>query len=115
MKVDRNLLEQLNDSDLIELHNKFCYEANYTDDIINDNNEYFINEVYNDSFKAIEGALYGNYRTGDTYVKFDGYGNLNSFNDPNEVIDFADLENWLNDNYYDNQDLDVWEETDEEE
>ena len=47
-----------------------------------DNDEEFFNTFfYNNPTEAVRSAYYGDYNYCDNYVRFNGYGNLESFND----------------------------------
>ena len=47
-----------------------------------DNDEEFFNTFfYNNPTEAVRSAYYGDYNYCDKYVRFNGYGNLESFND----------------------------------
>ena len=47
-----------------------------------DNDEEFFNTYfYNNPTEAVRSAYYGDYNYCDKYVRFNGYGNLESFND----------------------------------
>ena len=58
------------------------------------NDEQFFNTFfYNNPTEAVRSAYYGDYNYCDEYVKFNGYGNLVSFNDydlENEYKDYID-------------------------
>ena len=43
--------------------------------------EFFNTYFYNNPTEAVRSAYYGNYKYCDKYVRFNGYGNLVSFND----------------------------------
>ena len=62
-------------------------EINSIDDSLDfleywDNDEEFFNTFfYNNPTEAVRSAYYGDYNYCDKYVRFNGYGNLESFND----------------------------------
>ena len=47
----------------------------------NNDEEFFNTFFYNNPTESVRCAFYGNYNFCDKYVKFNGYGNLESFND----------------------------------
>ena len=53
-----------------------------------ENDEWFFEDFFSNNQEAVRAAIYGNYNYTDEYVKFDGYGNLESFNECeyNELI-----------------------------
>lgn len=78
------ILSQINEfteSQLIELNNAYCQSANYYDDEIYNNDEDFFGTFYpnpGDGLKVAQAIFYGNYNYSHDYVKFNGYGNLES-------------------------------------
>ena len=47
-----------------------------------ENDEEFFNTWYNNKpMEAVKASYYGEYKYNDAYVRFDGYGNLESFNE----------------------------------
>ena len=56
-----------------------------------DNDEYFFNDYFSNTMDAVRAVCYGSYNYTDEYVRFDGYGDLESF-------DNYDLERELEDN-----------------
>ena len=80
----KSIVDQINNLDnenLIRLNNKYCQEANYSDNEIYGNDEDFFETFFsNNVIDAVRAATYGEYNFSDNYVKFNGYGNLESFN-----------------------------------
>jgi hypothetical protein len=76
------IIEEINDMDsdgLINLNNRYCEEVNYYDDMIYENGQdFFETHFSNDIMEAVRAASYGEYDYSDNYVKFNGYGNLES-------------------------------------
>jgi len=72
-------IDNLNESDLVNLNNRFCCEANYNDSEIYNNDEEFFNMMLgNNPMSAARAVFYGDYDYSCEYVKFNGYGNLES-------------------------------------
>jgi hypothetical protein len=69
-------------SDLINLNNLYASEilGNFNDEIFYNEDEFFNTFFYENVIGAIQCVSYGDYRYSDNYVKFNGYGNLESFN-----------------------------------
>lgn len=81
-------VDSLDNDELVELHNEYCRDCNYPDDEIYSNDENFFNEFFgNNVLKAVRAVSYGEYNYSHTYVKFNGYANLDSFNNPEPEID----------------------------
>lgn len=80
----KSIVDQINNldtEDLIRLNNSYCQEANYSDNEIYGNDEDFFETFFpNNVIDAVRSATYGEYNFSDNYVKFNGYGNLESFN-----------------------------------
>ena len=76
------IIEEINDMDsdgLINLNNLYCEESNYSDDMIYENGEDFFSTFFADNvMEAVRAVSYGEYDYSDNYVKFNGYGNLES-------------------------------------
>ena len=47
----------------------------------NNDEEFFNTFFFNNPMEAVRSSFYGDYKFCDEYVKFNGYGNLESFND----------------------------------
>ena len=59
----------------------------------NNDDDFFNTFFYNNPTEAVRSAYYGDYNYCEEYVKFNGYGNLVSFNDydlENEYKDYID-------------------------
>lgn len=70
----RELIDEANENDLISSYNDF---VSY-DDMIFENSDEFFEENFATHAKAVRAALFGHYNYNDSYVKFNGYGNLES-------------------------------------
>ena len=84
------ILELFNDlsySDKVQLNNLFCEQANYMDDYIYSNDEEFFEMFLSNPFRAVQATHYGSYNYTDDYVQFNGYGNLDSADDPEQYMD----------------------------
>ena len=80
-----DLINAMDNYDLVILNNEYCQAANYHDSEIFENDEDFFQVFFdNDTLRAIQATQFGDYRYHDNWVTFNGYGNLDSFNN---VID----------------------------
>jgi hypothetical protein len=95
------LLQSLNDDDKMRLHNEIMYELQYDDDEIFYNDDEFFNTYFeNRVLEAVRSISYGDYTYTHEFIRFNGYGNLETFNSYNlddyilydEIIDYL-LEN----------------------
>ena len=89
-----NLLDVISESNesKVHYHNIYCEVEKYYDDVIYWNDEEFFNMFFaNEVIKAVQATCYGDYSYGHEYVTFNGYGNLNSSNYPEDFMDFSAL------------------------
>jgi len=77
-----NEINLMSHSDLISLNNIYAREiqGNFDNEIWDNDEEFFYTFFENSVISAIQCVSYGDYRYSDNYVKFNGYGNLESFN-----------------------------------
>lgn len=97
-------LDNMDESELISLYNSYTYEE-APDDTFYENGDDFFNEYYShDPMAAVLATQFGSYNYNDEYVRFNGYGNLDSFSDftaVEEIKDNGDFIEWLYNNYID--------------
>lgn len=92
-------LKDLSSSELVSIHNTYCSEANYNDDEIYSNDEDFFNTFFDGRpYEVARSCFYGDYNYSHDYVVFNGYGNLESFNSPEDKIDFDGIANYILEN-----------------
>lgn len=88
-------------NDIITLWNECIDEVGYPNDRVYGNNMLFFEEMFAHPYDVVQTVAYGDWRVDDTYVVFNGYGNLSSFNywgDSNSPIDIDVIVEWLSDN-----------------
>lgn len=97
-----DLLSQISDlttAEKVYLHNAYCQNNQYYDDEIYENDEEFFNMFFeNKPFEAVRSSYFGEYKYSDDFVKFNGYGNLESFGDYS-IDNQIDLQSIANDIY----------------
>ena len=91
-------LEQLLFCDLVMTYNDYASANHY--ELIHDNDEENINNLFDTPYDAAQAAVYGKYNPSDDYVTLDGYSNAISFSyhpiqDDNCPIDISELAQWL--------------------
>lgn len=80
-KVKKYLLENLNElKEVVREINSWNGSLEYLEAFEN-NEEFFNTFFYNNPMEAVRVAVYGKYNYMDQYVRFDGYGNLESLNE----------------------------------
>ena len=120
LQVVKDWLESKDNEELRTIWNEYAVE-NSPDDEIFENDEYFFNDFYGqDVMGAIRAISYGDYNFRNEYLQFNGYGNIESFDDY-EIKDKIDMDVLAEDilenpkNYYDLDDLEELLEESEEE
>jgi hypothetical protein len=89
LDIKENILN-MSYSEIVTLHNEYCRNMSYYDDEIFENDPYIINEIFSDTFNALQRMYFGEYNLNDDFFKFNGYGNLQSINEYN-VLDYIDI------------------------
>ena len=105
------VLEMLRDMDnweLIEIHNAYCEKVNYTDDMIYDMS--MLNEFYHgkDPLDILLDAYNGAFNPNDDWFRWNGYGNLESTDRPvDDWIEIDDIADYIveNDEDFGNTDI----------
>lgn len=106
----------LSDNEQVNIHNEFCQENNLGDDEIFNNDEDFFNTFFDGKvIEAVRAVSFGEYNYSDEYVKFNGYGNLESFNSPADHIDTPQIIQAILDDEFTPYCLDIEEPEEEEE
>lgn len=75
-------INAMSQGDLITLNNIYCREivGDMEGEIFDNDEDFFYNFFENSVISAVQCVCYGDYRYSDNLVKFNGYGNLESFN-----------------------------------
>jgi hypothetical protein len=75
-----DIINDMNEAELVQLNNEYCQAQNYSDNEIFFNDEDFFSTFFEkDVIGAVRAVSYGSYNYSHEYVKFNGYGNLESF------------------------------------
>lgn len=93
--------ENLTDDEKIALWNEYCSENNFDDTIHTFDDDFFETFFCNaEPMKMFQLGCFSQISWSDNYIKFNGYGNLESLNDYEAVnsIDESALIEWLIDN-----------------
>lgn len=87
-------VNDLDNSELVNFHNICCQNSNNSDDEIYTNDEEFFNMFFDGKvIDAVRAICYGEYKYSDDYVIFNGYANLESFDNPTEHISIDEIVN----------------------
>ena len=117
------ILNDMYDDELVEIHNRYCEANNNYDDQIFQNDDATLNDVMGECTfaKAACKLYYSDYNYNDNYFWFDGYGNLESSNDPKDNIFVDDIARYIVDDKNDLDNMDLreviqgWQEEDKDE
>lgn len=87
----KNIIEDMDDSDAVALHNEYCYETNdYDDEIIEMERFDEICEGMKPS-EIARSIVYGDFNPSHDYFHFNGYGNFESTDCPTDWIYPGDI------------------------
>ena len=88
-----DVIEDLDDGKIVEIHNEMCEDYNYPDDRIeyNDADELFAGL----SPYEILSHINTDYNVTDDYSKIDGYGNWSSSDYVDDFVDFDELAEYI--------------------
>jgi hypothetical protein len=76
-----DLIKGFNDEELIQLNNEYCESINAMDSTIYSNDPEFLEMAFGTNVDAVARAIfYGDYNYSHNWVRFNGYGNLETFN-----------------------------------
>ena len=116
----KNIIEDMDDSDAVALHNEYCYETNdYDDEIIEMERFDEICEGMTPSDIANH-IFYGDFNPNHDYFHYNGYGNFESTDYPTDWIYPGDIAREVVDREcsFENdeiqEEIDSWSEDDEE-
>lgn len=108
------LIRDLDKYELVELYNEYLEDVHYYDDHIYIFDEDFFTTYFNNNpYEAVRSAHFGNIESwNDDFIRFNGYGNLESLSSyqlQEEIIKDTNFLNWLFDNdvvEYDGDEID---------
>lgn len=115
VEVIKSILESLEDSDLLNLYENTYVESNM-DEAIYLNEKWWFNELMGEGRSPWEIAcdLQGTgYNVNDKYFRFDGQGNIESFNRLSDHIDFDEVARYIVRNCKESQINEDWIDEDE--
>jgi len=92
-------IENFSNNDWLNHWNEYCQENSYFDDEIYIFDDEFFNTYFEGRpMEAARAASFGQLNWSDEYIYFNGYGNLESTDNPKDRIDENLLIEWLIDN-----------------
>lgn len=87
--------ENKSDDEKIGLWNEYCAEQNNGDDIYAFDEDFFNTFFNGKPMECARAAAFGNVNWSHEYIRFNGYGNLESFDNPVDTIDEDALIDYL--------------------
>ena len=94
----KEALDNLMDSDILQIWNEYCDETSTGDNIYLNNDEFIMNYLPDDKSELCRLLTQStDYNLRDCYVWYNGYGNLESDDDfrTSNAFDIDDLADWL--------------------
>lgn len=70
--------------------------------------DFFETVFYNNPMEAVRATQYGDYNFMDDYIMFNGYGNLDSYNDFEAMNEFCEYKYDIADRIYELYEVDEW-------
>lgn len=114
LEAVKEYLESLKNSDLVSTWNEYAREHDADNEIYYNEEDFFQTFFDGRLMEAIRAISFGEYRYQDEFVKFDGYANLETFNDPSDHIDVEELAQAILDKPSDFYDIELEEEEETE-
>nr|DAX04431.1 MAG TPA: hypothetical protein [Bacteriophage sp.] len=101
----------MDEDDVMYIWNDYAYDCR-PDDVIYENNEDVLNELFSRPSDAISAIYFGDYTFNDPYFYFNGYANIQSvyslIRDKNSIVYLSELADWLiEDERYENYDFEI--------
>ncbi len=85
----RDLKENLEFSQLVQLHNLYCESINDFDSQIFELDDEFFEMLNWPGLRVAQACFYGNFNYSHDYITFDGYGNFLTFNNPESQLEYT--------------------------
>lgn len=86
-----SILESLKEEQLLEIWNYFCQDNARYDDMVYELDEDFFESHFDSPYESVRATLMGEVSFNDTYIKFNAYGNLESFSNLMPYIYLEDM------------------------
>ena len=112
-----NQMYEMDEEDVLYIWNDYAYDCR-PDDVISENEEDVLNDLFRRPSDAIRAIYFGNYNFNDPWFYFNGYGNIQSvyslIRDKNSIVYLAELADWLiADERYENYAFEIDDDDDE--
>jgi hypothetical protein len=101
-------INEMSESNLIDLNNTYCDSCNIPDNHIYNNDEEFFEMLNWSGLRVAQAVFYGNYNYSHAWVTLDGYGNLQSYHyfTTDELVELPKvMAEYIAENYNDFQHL----------
>lgn len=113
-----NQMNEMDEEDVLYIWNDYAYDCR-PDDVIYENEEDVLNDLFSRPSDAIRAINYGDYHFNDPWFYFNGYGNIQSvyslIDDENSIVCLDELAEWLiEDERYENYDFEIDDDDDDD-
>lgn len=100
------ILDDFSDDEKLDLYNQYCEYNNDPDSIIYPNDDEFLETMFSNFNDVARAIAYGDYKYTDEYIKFDGYGNLQTYYDSYDALQDNFVDSEMVDFILENEDTD---------
>ena len=106
-----NQMYEMDEEEIMYLWNDYAYDCR-PDDVIYENKEDVLNDLFSCPSDAIREIYFGDYTFNDPWFYFNGYGNIQSvyslIRDKDSIVYLSELADWLiEDERYENYDFEI--------
>lgn len=106
--MENEILEDLDDEEKFDYYNRYCEYNNNPDSMIYYNDDDFLDTFFDGNASSLAKAIaYGDYEYNDEYVRFDGCGNLQSYNGLQDALEDNFVDSELIDFIMEDKDIDL--------
>lgn len=100
------ILDDFSDDEKLDLYNQYCEYNNDPDSIIYPNDDEFLETMFSNFNDVARAVYYGDYKYTDEYIKFNAYGNLQTYYDSYDALQDNFVDSEMVDFILENEDTD---------
>lgn len=101
------MLDDLSDDEKLDLYNRYCEYNDDPESMIYPNDDDFLETMFGTNVNDVARAVYyGDYKYTDKYIKFDGYGNLQTYYESYDALEDNFVDSEMVDFILENEDTD---------
>jgi hypothetical protein len=98
LEAVKEYLTGLSNDDLVNVWNEYAREHDRDNEIYSNEEDFFNTYFEGRLMEAIRAISFGEYNYSDSFIRFNGYANLETFNDPENYIYIEGLAQAILDN-----------------